>query len=127
MVAWTSALLARRLYRLLHTYICMQGCTRLLVTHQRQYLPACDRVLVLRAGCIIADGSYELLRSQEDLFRELGPEKEVPIELDDAAYDQAGGYHLFDSPCLYANQTPGAPSQMAALLKCWLPAEQVSG
>ena len=30
----------------------MQGSTRLLVTHQRQHLPACDRIIVLRDGRI---------------------------------------------------------------------------
>lgn len=36
-----------------------QGCTRLLVTHQRQYLPQCDRVLVLRGGRLVGLGSWE--------------------------------------------------------------------
>lgn len=36
----------------------LKGSTRLLVTHQRQYLPACDRVLVLRDGQLIAQGTY---------------------------------------------------------------------
>ncbi|KAG2425890.1 hypothetical protein HYH02_014893 [Chlamydomonas schloesseri] len=30
------------------------GTTRLLVTHQRQYLPKCDRVMVLRGGRVLA-------------------------------------------------------------------------
>jgi hypothetical protein len=34
---------------------------RLLVTHQRQYLPHCDELLVLRGGRVVASGSYEQL------------------------------------------------------------------
>lgn len=39
----------------------MQGSTRVLVTHQRQYLPACDRVVVMRQGRVVLEGSYEEL------------------------------------------------------------------
>ena len=35
----------------------LAGSARVLVTHQRQYLPQCDRVLVLRAGRIYAIGT----------------------------------------------------------------------
>jgi ATP-binding cassette subfamily C (CFTR/MRP) protein 4 len=35
------------------------GCTRVLVTHQRQFLPACDRLLVLRRGVPVAMGSWQ--------------------------------------------------------------------
>jgi hypothetical protein len=37
----------------------MAGSTRLLVTHQRQYLPQCDRVMVLRQGRVHALGSWQ--------------------------------------------------------------------
>ncbi len=37
----------------------MAGSTRILVTHQRQYLPQCDRVAVLRGGRLVALGSYQ--------------------------------------------------------------------
>ncbi|EFJ47496.1 hypothetical protein VOLCADRAFT_30254, partial [Volvox carteri f. nagariensis] len=37
------------------------GATRLLVTHQRQCLPKCDRVLVLRGGRLVAEGSWRQL------------------------------------------------------------------
>ena len=42
-----------------HDYHHYQGSTRILLTHQRQFLPRCDRVLVLRAGSIQALGSWE--------------------------------------------------------------------
>ena len=35
-----------------------QGSTRILVTHQRQFLPQCDRVMVMRSGSIVALGSW---------------------------------------------------------------------
>ncbi len=37
---------------------CPQRSTRVLVTHQRQFLPRCDRVLVLRAGRVAALGAW---------------------------------------------------------------------
>jgi ABC-type multidrug transport system ATPase subunit len=37
------------------------GSTRVLVTHQRQYLPACDRLLVLRHGRVAAAGTFDEL------------------------------------------------------------------
>ena len=39
----------------------MQGSTRVLVTHQRQYLPRCDRVAVLRDGALVALGTWQEL------------------------------------------------------------------
>jgi ABC-type multidrug transport system ATPase subunit len=32
-----------------------------LVTHQRQFLPKCDRITVLRDGCLLACGSWQEL------------------------------------------------------------------
>lgn len=37
----------------------MAGATRVLVTHQRQYLPKCDRLAVLRGGRLLALGTFE--------------------------------------------------------------------
>lgn len=42
----------------------MKSSTRLLITHQRQFLPRCNRVLVLRAGKIEALGTWEELASR---------------------------------------------------------------
>ena len=36
----------------------LQGSTRLLVTHQRQYFPRCDRLAVLRGGRLVACGTW---------------------------------------------------------------------
>jgi hypothetical protein len=40
----------------------MGGATRVLVTHQRQVLPQCDRVLVLRGGRPLALGPWQQLQ-----------------------------------------------------------------
>ena len=71
----------------------MQGATRLLVSHQRQFLPKCGHLIVLRGGRIVADGSFQQLQS-------LGYEAELgsgqgsgqAAELDDTAYDQEIGH-----------------------------------
>jgi ABC-type multidrug transport system fused ATPase/permease subunit len=36
----------------------MEGATRVLVTHQKQYLPRCDRILVVRGGKIVEQGTF---------------------------------------------------------------------
>lgn len=36
----------------------------MLVTHQRQYLPQCSQILVLRGGEVVASGTYEELASR---------------------------------------------------------------
>ena len=42
----------------------MAGSTRILVTHQTQYLPRADIILVLEAGRLVASGSYAQLTAQ---------------------------------------------------------------
>ena len=39
----------------------MGAMTRVLVTHQKQYLPHCDRILVVRGGRVVEEGGYEEL------------------------------------------------------------------
>lgn len=39
----------------------MKTKTRVLVTHQRQYLPLCDRIVVMRSGKIVAFAPWEEL------------------------------------------------------------------
>lgn len=42
----------------------------MLITHQRQFLPACDRLVVLRKGHIVAIGTWEeILMQHPDLVR----------------------------------------------------------
>lgn len=66
----------------------LQGRTRLLVTHQRQFLPACDRVVVLRGGRVFADGAYADLAPLG--LPELAGSEGAMASLDDAAYDAEG-------------------------------------
>ncbi|KAI8103833.1 hypothetical protein M9435_006360 [Picochlorum sp. BPE23] len=40
------------------------GGATILVTHQKQYLPECDHIIVLRNGMIAAEGSYQTLAQQ---------------------------------------------------------------
>eukprot|EP00879_Flechtneria_rotunda_P017481 GHRR01018328.1.p1 GENE.GHRR01018328.1~~GHRR01018328.1.p1 ORF type:complete len:1541 (+),score=583.94 GHRR01018328.1:446-5068(+) len=64
----------------------LAGTTRILVTHQRQYLPQCDRVAVLREGILVASGTWAevaLLQLPELVGGT------VTIELDDAAAEAA--------------------------------------
>ena len=39
----------------------MEKATRILVTHQKQYLPRCDRILVVRGGRILEEGTFSEL------------------------------------------------------------------
>ena len=45
--------------------------TRLLVTHRLSVLPLADRILVMRGGAIILEGTYESLMASSEVFREL--------------------------------------------------------
>ena len=68
-----------------------QGTTRLLVTHQRHFLPQCDRVLVLRKGAIAALGTYAEV-AESDLPELRGAAADEAAELDDTVYDaELGG------------------------------------
>jgi ABC-type multidrug transport system fused ATPase/permease subunit len=49
----------------------MSGRTTLLVTHSMALARQCDRVIVIRDGRIVQDGSVKELDSQAGLFREL--------------------------------------------------------
>ena len=72
---------------------CVQGATRLLVSHQRQFLPKCGRLIVLRGGRIVADGSFQQLQSL-GYVAELGSGQDggQAAELDDTADDQEIGH-----------------------------------
>lgn len=43
----------------------MDGAARILVTHQKQYLPRCDRILVVRGGKIVEEGTFEELAKKK--------------------------------------------------------------
>lgn len=48
----------------------MRGSTRLLVTHQLQFLPQCDAIIVMKEGRIEAVGAWEELK-QRGVVRDL--------------------------------------------------------
>ncbi|KAL6756466.1 P-loop containing nucleoside triphosphate hydrolase protein [Haematococcus lacustris] len=54
----------------------MQGSTRVLVTHQRQYLPQCGQVMVLRRGRCVGQGRWQQLQELglQELAAANGPE-----------------------------------------------------
>ena len=75
--------------RVLGPHGLLAGKTRLLVTHQTQYLPAADEVLLMEAGGILARGAYAELRAsavtsalpalaglEEDLQLDAAPDSE---------------------------------------------------
>ena len=73
------------------------------MTHQRQFLPACDRVVVLRGGRVFADGTFAELAPLR--LPELAGSEGAAASLDDAAYDagvSAGGGAIRDP-----NPNPG--------------------
>ena len=72
---------------------------RVLVTHQRQYLPQCDRVLVLRAGRVHAIGTPaelaplklpELQATEGDSRRRVKPPKKQLSPFSHIAPEQTG-------------------------------------
>eukprot|EP00892_Ulva_mutabilis_P006809 jgi/Ulvmu1/44/UM001_0047.1 len=69
-------------------------CTRVLVTHQTQWLQACDRVLVLRAGHVVADGHWKALQMSGDALPEL---LHVATELTLADLDETRSAEAYDS------------------------------
>lgn len=46
-------------------------CTRIVIAHRLSTIQACDRILVLRNGKIIEDGTYDELTAQNGFFAEL--------------------------------------------------------
>ncbi len=49
----------------------MKNCTRVCIAHRLSTVRSCDRILVLRKGKIIEDGSYESLMEMKGCFYEL--------------------------------------------------------
>jgi hypothetical protein len=72
-----------------------RGCTRVLVTHQTQWLHACDRVLVMRAGAIVADGPWSRLQADPLLPILHRPAQDTALDADDP---ESGAGPRGDSP-----------------------------
>ena len=56
--------------------------TRVLVTHQLQYLPAADQVVVLRDGCLAEQGGYQELLARGVDFHQFELQKAAQSELE---------------------------------------------
>lgn len=58
-----------------------QQCTMILIAHRLRTVQACDRIVVLDGGVIVADGSYQELTQQSDTFRRLAGLEQLGDEL----------------------------------------------
>lgn len=78
----------------------LRGKTRLLVTHQLHFLPQVDRILVIKNGVIVEQGTYkELVDQGQDfarILRDFGSKQEEEKEAEEEAVDGAVG----DAPLL---------------------------
>lgn len=57
--------------RRVHEALASVGCTRILIAHRLATVRDADRILVLQAGRIVQEGSYDELAAREGLFRSL--------------------------------------------------------
>ncbi len=58
-----------------------QQCTMVLIAHRLRTVQACDRIVVLDGGVIVADGSYQELTQHSDAFRRLAGLEQLGDEL----------------------------------------------
>ena len=57
--------------RRVHEGLAQLGCTRILIAHRLATVRDADRIIVLQAGRIVQEGTYEELAAREGLFRSL--------------------------------------------------------
>ncbi|HSD19313.1 MAG TPA: peptidase domain-containing ABC transporter [Anaeromyxobacter sp.] len=62
--------------RQVHESLASLGCTRILIAHRLATVQDADRILVLEAGRIVQEGTYEELSARDGLFRSLVQAKE---------------------------------------------------
>ncbi len=63
--------------RRVHESLASLGCTRILIAHRLATVQDADRILVLQAGRIVQEGTYDELAGREGLFRSLVEAKEL--------------------------------------------------
>ncbi len=90
----------------------LHGRTRILVTHQLQYLSHCDQIIVMRDGAVVEDGSYPELMARGGQFANLIA-KFVNSSKDNAD-DVAGGAAADDDPDTSASKAKVEPTSSAA-------------
>eukprot|EP00746_Dinoflagellata_sp_MGD_P011278 gnl/MRDRNA2_/MRDRNA2_123593_c0_seq1.p1 gnl/MRDRNA2_/MRDRNA2_123593_c0~~gnl/MRDRNA2_/MRDRNA2_123593_c0_seq1.p1 ORF type:complete len:953 (+),score=230.34 gnl/MRDRNA2_/MRDRNA2_123593_c0_seq1:187-2859(+) len=71
-----DAHVGKSLFNLIHDGY-LKGKTRILVTHQSQYLPKCDSIYVMEDGCIKASGTYQELLAKNLIQQEKDDEGDV--------------------------------------------------
>jgi ABC-type multidrug transport system fused ATPase/permease subunit len=59
-----------------HANLASLGCTRILIAHRLATVQDADRILVLRDGRIVQEGTYGELAALDGLFRSLVEAKE---------------------------------------------------
>jgi NHLM bacteriocin system ABC transporter peptidase/ATP-binding protein len=64
--------------RRVHESLARFGCTRILIAHRLATVRDADRILVLQAGRIVQEGTYDELAAREGLFRTLVEAREFP-------------------------------------------------
>jgi ATP-binding cassette, subfamily B, bacterial len=62
--------------RRVHASLARLGCTRILIAHRLATVQDADRILVLEAGRIVQEGTYDELSARDGLFRSLVEAKE---------------------------------------------------
>jgi len=60
-------------------------CTMVLIAHRLRTIQACDRVVMLDGGVIVADGEYDDLMKNSDAFRRLAGLGQLEQQNDSAA------------------------------------------
>ena len=84
----------------------LANATRVLVTHQTQFLPHADEVFILDGGRVVARGSYEALKGQEKAIPTLqGLTSENADDADDDAQPDGAA-------ALPAGETPISPETL---------------
>ena len=58
-------------------------CTMVLIAHRLRTIQACDRIVMLDAGIVVADGEYDDLMQNSDAFRRLAGLGQL-VQQDDA-------------------------------------------
>lgn len=57
-----------------------QERTMILIAHRLRTVQACDRIVMLDSGCIVADGTYQDLMETSDLFKRLAGNALTDVE-----------------------------------------------
>ncbi|KAL7752135.1 hypothetical protein RI367_002178 [Sorochytrium milnesiophthora] len=81
---------ARRLFDTLRSHPALQHCTRVLVTHQLQFVRECDQVVIIEGGSVVDTGSWDHVLARATMgWRKVLKEYETAVEeMDITAMDE---------------------------------------